>query len=118
MIKRLLEVLVLSLLWCNISYAELINYAVQVSDDFSISYDLKIKISDDFSISYDEKWKVVGACANAPNIKVKLADDFSISYDKKIKIVDDFSISYDKKVCITNANSLDRQTLKKLRLIN
>ena len=104
MIKRFLEVVALSLLWCNISYAELVNYAVQVSDDFSISYDLKIKISDDFSISYDEKWKVVGACSNTPNIKVKLADDFSISYDKK--------------VCITNANSLDRQTLKKLRLIN
>lgn len=87
----------------NVS-AQSINYAVKSVDYFE---DVKVKIVDFFE---DEKWQVVGTCSNMPNLKVKFVDFFE---DKKVKIVDFFA---DKKVCITNANELDADLLRKLNL--
>ena len=87
--KKLLEILVLGLLWCNLSFSETVHYAIEFIDSSSYSYDIKIEI----------------------------ADSSSYSYDKKIKIADSSSISYDKKVCVTNPNSLDRGILEQLSLL-
>ena len=75
----------------------------------AILEDIKIKIVDIFE---DQKWKVVGLCSNNANLKVKIVDIFE---DTKIKIVDIFE---DKKICITNANELDEDTLRMLKLID
>ena len=95
-----------SLLLSTSAYSQTIDFAVEVEDYFA---DLKVKIVDYFG---DEKWEVVGTCSNIPNLKIEIVDYFG---DKKVEIVDYFG---DRRICITNANSLNVETLRKLRLID
>ena len=128
--KKILGILVLGLLWTGNAYAQTIDFAVLISEPGSISSlmgaDLEIEILDSGSMSSllgdTEKWQVVGACSNTPNITVEIIDPGSISSilgdAKKIEIVENSIFGADKKICITNANDLDNDTLRILKLID
>ena len=129
-INRLLGVVVLGLLLSVNGYTESVDFAINISEPSSISSilgsHLTIEILDLGSISSilgdAETWKVVGTCSNVPNLTVEILDPGSISSilgdAKQIKIVDNSIFSADKKICITNANDLDAETLKLLKLID
>lgn len=123
--------MVLGLLLSGNVYGERVDFAVNISKpdglSFTLGSKLKIKILDPDSLTYiledAETWKVVGACSNSPNLTVEILDPDSLTYiledAKKIKIVDNSILSSsDKKICITNANDLDKKTLKLLKLMN
>jgi len=128
--KKLLSIIVLGLLLSGNTYAESVDFAVNISKPGSISSilgpDLTIEILDPGSISSllgdAETWKVVGACSNTPNLTVEILDPGSISSilenAKKINITDSPIFSADKTICITNAKDLDAETLKLLKLID
>ena len=88
--KKLLGIVVLGLLFIHNSNAVTIDYAIKISSKYDSFYDMKIKIAGRY-------------------------DSF---YDKKIKLAGRYDSFYDKKVCITGANSLNQETLKKLKLID
>ena len=102
--------------------AQTIDYAVKVASGFvAISADRKIEIVEGFAaISADQKWEIIGACSNRPNLTVEIVEGFAaISADQKIEIVEGFAaISADKKICITNPRELDREILRKLKLMD
>ena len=128
--KKLLVIVVLSLLLSGNGKTESVDFAINISEPGSISSilgsDLTIEIIDPGSIGSiladAETWKVVGACSNAPNLTVEILDPGSIGSiledAKQIEIVDNSVFSADKKICITNAKDLDTKTLKLLKLIN
>jgi len=128
--KKLLGILFLSLLFSGNTFAQTIDFAVRISEPGSISSlmgaDLEIEILDSGSMSSllgdTEKWQVVGACSNTPNITVEIIDTGSITSilgdAKKIEIVENSIFGADKKICITNANDLDNDTLRILKLID
>jgi len=86
--------------------AQMIDYAVEGVGFFP---DVKVEIVDFFP---DEKWQVVGSCSNSPNLKVEFVDFFP---ELKVEIVDFFP---DRTICITNADGLDEDLLRKLKLID
>ena len=88
-------VLSFNLLFAQIVRGQAIDFAVKVVEYFG---DVKVKIVDYFE---GEKWKVVGACRNFPNLKVKIVDYFE-----------------DRTIFITNVNSIDRETLIKLKFLS
>ena len=128
--KKLLGILFLSLLLSGNAHAQTIDFAVHISEPGSISSlmgtDLEIEILDSGSMSSllgdTEKWQVVGACSNMPNITVEIIDPGSISSilgdAKKIEIIENSIFGADKKICITNANDLDNDMLRILKLID
>ena len=97
-INKLLGIVVLGLLLNVNGYTESVDFVVNISEPGSISsilgFDLTIEILDTGSIS-----SILGDA-------------------KQIKIVDNSIFSADKKICITNANDLDAETLKLLKLID
>ena len=84
--------------------AQMINYAVESVDYLG---DMSVNIVDYLG---DESWEVLGACSNTPNLKVNFVDYLG---DISVNIVDYLG---DKKICITNADQLDYDLLKKLNL--
>ena len=85
--------------------------------DYSFEADESIKIVD-YSFEADESWKIVGSCVDdlMGNVGIKIVD-YCFEADKSIKIVD-YSFEADKTVCITNVDSLSRETLIKLKLVD
>jgi hypothetical protein len=128
--KKLLSILVLYLCFSGSASAQTIDFAIRISEPGSISSlmgaEIKIEILDTGSMSSllgnTEKWQVVGACSNTPNLTVEILESGSISSllgdTKKIEIVENSIFGADKKICITNANDLDNDTLRILKLID
>ena len=72
------------------------------------------------AIGADEKWEVVGVCSkNTPTLKVAIVTGVeAIGVRFKVEIVEGVSaIGADRKICITNARTLDIDTLKALKLV-
>ncbi len=118
MMKILLVFFVLLFLIPKFSNAELIDYAVEIKTGLSFYSDLTIEICDSPCFISDETWEVVGACSNSPNLKIEVCDSLCFFSDKRIEICEGLCLYADKKICITNANQLEVELLKKLKLID
>lgn len=102
-----------------IAAAQTIDAAVEVATGLgAITADLEVEVSTGLALGADEKWEVVGACSNQPSIKVEFVTGLSaIGADLEVEIVDGLgAISADRKICITNAEELDAEMLKLLKL--
>lgn len=106
MIKYISTVLTFVCLSASLTFAQTIDFAVEAVDFLA---DVKIEVVDFLA---DEKWEVLGACNNRPNLRVEFVDFLA---DVKVEIVDFLA---DRKICITNAESLDENLLRKLHLID
>ena len=98
------------LLVANEARAQTVDFAAEVTSSFVA--DLSIRITSSFVA--DETWRVVGACSNRPNVRIRITSSFVA--DKSVRITNSFVA--DRSICITNANSLDEETLRQLGLIN
>jgi len=106
--------------------AQTVDIAVEVKTGPAASLTAKYKIYIDDSISAsitaDQKWHIVGACSNQPNVSIYIDKSIAASLTADIKVYIDSSIAAsitaDKKICITNADALDDDTLRLLKLID
>ena len=114
----LLTFFVLLFLIPKFSNAELIDHAVEIETGLSFYSDVTIEICDSPCVFSDETWEVVGACSNIPNLKIEVCDGLCFLPDKTIEICEGLCFNADKKICITNANQLELELLKKLKLID
>ena len=86
--------------------AQSVDFAVQVNEYVG---DVSVVINEYVG---DESWVIVGACSNSPNLTITINEYVG---EKSVVINEYFG---DRSVCITNADELDRETLKKLKLID
>ena len=105
----------------NSANSQTVDFVVKVATGIStISADYKVEIVDGISaISADQKWNGVGACSNSPSVTIEIVEGISaISADLKVEIVTGISaINADKIICISGADQLEVDLLKKLKLI-
>ncbi len=105
----------------NSANSQTVDFVVKVATGIlTISADYKVEIVDGISaISADQKWNVVGACSNSPSVTIEIVEGISaISADLKVEIVTGISaINADKIICISGADQLEVDLLKKLKLI-
>ena len=105
--KKLLGIVVLGLLWCNVSYSAGRTYAIKISQ-YSIP-DLSISVCT--NCIADETWKIKGSCKGAvmaTRVKIK---EYGIA-DMTVKIKS-YGIP-DKNICIQNPEDLPEWFLKML----
>lgn len=86
--------------------AQNIDFAVQVNEYVG---DISVVINEYVG---DESWVIVGECSNSPNLTITINEYLG---DKSVVINEYLG---DKYVCITNVDELDRETLKKLKLLD
>jgi hypothetical protein len=116
--KKIIYKLIIYFFLTGLANSETINFATKIAGPYEIFKDLKIEILGPYDMFEDETWKIIGACSNKTTLIVEIAGPYDMDVDKKIKIADKYDIFIDKKTCITNANDLDKDTLKLLRLID
>jgi alkyl hydroperoxide reductase subunit AhpC len=116
--KIIYLILILHLSLISSSKTETINFATKIAGPYDMFSDLKIEISGPYDMFEDETWKILGACSNTPNLTVEIAGPYDMFADKKIKIADKYDMFVDKTTCITNADDLDQETLRLLKLID
>lgn len=106
--------------------AQNIDFAAQICESpiSCLSADFKVDICDSpiACLSAEETWNNVGACSNMPNVALDICDSpiSCLSADLEVDICDSpiSCLSADRSFCVTNANSLDEDTLERLRLID
>jgi Uri superfamily endonuclease len=103
--KKLLVIVVLSLLFSNVAYSG--TYAVKIKE-FGIA-DMTIKMKE-FGIA-DETWKIKGSCRSAVSYTTIKIKEFGIA-DKTVK-VKTYGIA-DKDICIKNPNDAPNWLLEML----
>jgi hypothetical protein len=91
--KKLLGIVVLGLLWCNVGYSG--TYAIKIKE-YGIA-DMTVKMKE-YGIA-DETWKIKGSCSGAGSYTTIKIKEYGIA-DMTVK-VKEYGIA-DKDICIKN----------------
>tara|TARA_Y100001934_G_scaffold178667_1_gene211435 strand:- start:388 stop:846 length:459 start_codon:yes stop_codon:yes gene_type:complete len=120
---------IIILLLKTITSAETVDFTIEVTEKFIRSSETIHILGSNRSVaSAQEVWYLLGACPNSrPNLIIKIEESsFKVGVknimiarpvmEPSLKLSTSLLHKETKNVCITNANDLDKETQKKLKL--